>query len=433
MASFDPAVVMPGSSSTLTISNLAGLFGSYSPVVRGTSTSGIKEAAFPVSLLAPPGTAPTLTSPANNTTDEVITPILDWQPVSNIFQYEYQLAFDSDFSLIALSGLVTTDRVQITSPLVVGSQYFWRVRAVNGCGSGGWSTTFNFTTVSCFALNSTNVPVVIPPSGTPTVFSTFTNGIEMVIEDVNIIDLQGAHSWVDDLKFSLISPDGTERLFWNRPCANHDDFNIQFDDEAGGGTWPCPPVNGLTYRPDNSLTVFDGEQAMGTWLMKIEDIQNQDGGSLNSWGLKVCGEISCQLTVNQVTGTGTGSLPAAINCAEAGDTIILSVQLAGLTIQIGDFPLLLGKDLVIMAQAPDISIATTGVRVFEVDQDTQVDLVGLNIIAGSSTDAGAVKNQGILNLTDVTIERNMQVTGAVLIGNIPGSMLHVEGNCSINQ
>ena len=431
--SFAPSVVVPGSNSTMTISNLGGLFGTYTPTVRGTSTTGIKDAVFTINLLSPPAAGPTLLFPANNAVDAVMTPLLDWQSIAGVTQYEYQVAYDNAFTTIVLSGIAVTDKYQITTPLIVGQQHFWRIRAANSCGTSAWSSVFSFTTVSCFALMSSNVPITIPASGTPTVLSTFNSNIDLVINDVNVINLMGAHSWVDDLKFSLISPDGTERLFWNQPCGNDDNFNINFDDEAPNNSWPCPPTNGLTYIPDNLLSIFDGKHSNGIWTLKIQDVANQDGGSLSSWGLKVCGDVSCQLIVNQSSGTGVGSLPAAINCASAGDTIRLSVLLAGQTINIGGSPLSLNKNLVFLAEAPNINITGTGTRVFEVVSGVQAEFIGVTITAGTSLTGGAINNPGTVKIKDVTIEKNPVINGATLIQNTPGAQLIVSGNCFINQ
>jgi hypothetical protein len=50
---FIPSVVVPGNTSTLTISNLTGLFGNYTPVVRGSSTTGNIDVSFPLTLTTP--------------------------------------------------------------------------------------------------------------------------------------------------------------------------------------------------------------------------------------------------------------------------------------------------------------------------------------------------------------------------------------------
>ncbi|MBP6680215.1 MAG: proprotein convertase P-domain-containing protein [Saprospiraceae bacterium] len=432
-ASFVPPIVNPGSNSTLTISNLGELFGVYTPTVRGTSTTGNKDALFTINLLSPPVSGPTLLTPANNTPDAVMTPLLDWQSIAGVTQYEYQIAYDNAFSTIVLSGIAITDKFQVTTPLIVGQQHFWRVRAANSCGTSGWSSTFSFTTISCFALMSSNVPITIPSAGTPTVLSTFNTNIDLVINDVNVINLMGAHSWVDDLKFSLISPDGTERLFWNQPCGNDDNFNINFDDEAPNNSWPCPATNGMTYIPDGLLNIFDGKHSDGIWTLKIQDVVNQDGGSLSSWGLKVCGDISCQLVVNQTSGTGVGSLSAAINCAGAGDTVRLSALLAGQTVNVGATPLSVNKNLVFLAEAPNINITGTGTRVFEIVSGVQAEFIGVTITAGTSLTGGAINNPGTVRIKDVTIEKNPAINGATLIQNTTGAQLVVVGNCFINQ
>ena len=431
--SFMPPVVTPGSNSTLTISNLTGLFGIYSPTVRASSTTGSKDSIFTITLQAPLSTSPTLTAPANNTMDALITPILDWQPVSGVPQYEFQLAYDNAFAQIAQTGTSFIDQYHITTPLIVGQKYYWRVRGINSCGPGTWSQTFLFTTSSCFALLSSDVPVIIPAGVTSTVYSDFWVPVDMVISDVNVINLMGTHTWVNDLRFSLISPDAGERLIWNRPCSNHDNFNINFDDEASPGNPPCPPTDGLFYRPFNNLNYFDGKDALGLWQMKVQDLEEESGGSLNSWGLKVCGTINCQLTVNKTSGTGTGSLPAAIACANEGDTIRLGAMLTGQTINVGSAPLLLDKDLVILAENPVINVTVSGDRIFEIANGVEVELINVLMTAGVSMTGAAINNAGLLRLKDVNIESSIASMGATLVHNQPGGQMFVNGMCTLNQ
>jgi len=432
-ANFNPAVVIPGSNSTLTISNLTGLSGTYTPLITGTSGMCTSTAIYSITLSPLMNTGPSLISPANNAVNTVVTPLLDWQSVSGATQYDWQIAYDNSFTTLAASGTVTPDQVQISSPLLMSQLYFWRVRGVNACGNSPWSSIFNFTTGSCFSVNSTNVPITIPSSGTPTVFSTLNNTTGMTISDVDVINLMGTHSWVDDLKFSLISPQGTEILFWNQPCGNDDNFNINFDDEAPNNSWPCPPTNGMTYKPDALLSAFDGQEALGTWTLKIQDIANQDGGALNAWGLKVCGMLSCQLIVTQASGSGTGSLPAAINCALPGDTIKLSSQLAGQTINIGASPISIAKNLVILAQGANTNVTGNGTRVFNVNSGIQFECNGFIITAGTSLTGGAFSNTGTLKLKNTNVRRNTGVVGASLILNNPGGTLNVVGSCNISQ
>lgn len=433
-ASFDPMVVLPGNNSTLTISNLGGLFGMYTSTVRGVSTTGIKEAVFTIDLLEPPSTAPTLLNPTNNNTETYITPLLEWQSISDITAYDYEIAFDEAFDIVAQSGEVFTNQFQVTNPLAVDQEYFWRIRAKNSCGGGDWSSVFTFTTIPCFAVMSTDVPVNIPVNGATTVYSTLNTAVEMEVGQLEVINLTGTHSWVDDLEFSLISPDNTELLFWDQPCDNHDNFDINFSDSAPDNNWPCPPTDGGTYIPDGLLSAFIGKMTNGEWTLKIQDVYTQaDGGNLNSWGIKVCGDLLCQLTVTELSGSELGSLAAAITCASSGDTIWLAPMLSGDTIDIGAFPILLNKDIVIMADGVDISVSGSGSRIFEVEAGSVVEINGVRIIAGTAVAGGAINNPGSLTLKDVTIDKNPATEGAVLIQNVSGGSLFIEGDCLIQQ
>ncbi|RLF26913.1 MAG: hypothetical protein DRN14_06095 [Thermoplasmata archaeon] len=71
-------------------------------------------------------------------------------------------------------------------------------------------------------------------------------------------------------------------------CSSTDNFSLSLDDEASSESWPCPPTDGGTYQPSNSLTSFDGQDPNGIWTLTVNDIYNQDGGSLAGWGVEVC-------------------------------------------------------------------------------------------------------------------------------------------------
>jgi hypothetical protein len=167
--------------------------------------------------------------------------------------------------------------------------------------------------------------------------------------------------------------------------------------------------------------------------MKVQDLVNQDGGSLNKWGLKVCGTPPCQLVVSQTGPSGPGSLRGAIACAQAGDTIVLSATLQGQSINIGPVAQVIGKDLTILAAAPDIGISGSGGRVFEVPAGIDLVLDGMVLTGGTSADGGAIQNSGNLVLQGVIVNPNPGVPGAVLIRNDAGAQLTIAADCQINQ
>jgi hypothetical protein len=94
-----------------------------------------------------PPAAPALASPANAATGVALSPVLDWGDVSGATSYDVQVATDSAFTSVARSATGLGASTWTVSPaLSANTQYFWRARAVNGCGAGSYSGGFRFTT-----------------------------------------------------------------------------------------------------------------------------------------------------------------------------------------------------------------------------------------------------------------------------------------------
>jgi subtilisin-like proprotein convertase family protein len=171
--------------------------------------------------------------------------------------------------------------------------------------------------ISCTTYNSTDVPKAISSSGTPSVSSILSVAGGGTIADVNVVNLNGTHTYMGDLDFNLISPAGTEVQIMARTCSSTDNFNLNLDDEASG-TWPCPPIGGGTYLPSNPLSTFDGQNSTGTWTLRIDDNADQDGGSLNGWGLQICSDGVAPTPTNTPvppTPTNTSVPPTPTNTA----------------------------------------------------------------------------------------------------------------------
>ncbi len=136
---------------------------------------------------------------------------------------------------------------------------------------------------------SADVPKAISASGMPIVTSTLNIPASGTINDLNVVGLDIDHTWINDLRVKLKSPANTERFLLNQICGDQDDILIHFDDESANtyASIPCPP-NGVTHQPNQSLSAFDGENLNGVWTLTVEDMANQDGGTLQAWGLEVC-------------------------------------------------------------------------------------------------------------------------------------------------
>jgi len=100
----------------------------------------------PISSGNPPA-VPTLSSPANNATDQPLSLNLVWNSVSEATSYDYQVSTTSNFSSIVKSGSTASTQVNV-SGLSYSTTYYWRVLASNSYGSSAWSGSRSFTTLA---------------------------------------------------------------------------------------------------------------------------------------------------------------------------------------------------------------------------------------------------------------------------------------------
>jgi uncharacterized repeat protein (TIGR01451 family) len=120
---------------------------------------------------------------------------------------------------------------------------------------------------------------------------TFTVSTSYVVDDVNIGTLI-SHPQRGDLRVTLRSPTGTTARVFNRTGGAADHINALFDDEgtttiaaytANAALTPAPPPYQTSLIPSAALSIFDGENALGTWQVEIcDNIAANDGTFLRS-------------------------------------------------------------------------------------------------------------------------------------------------------
>jgi subtilisin family serine protease/subtilisin-like proprotein convertase family protein len=121
---------------------------------------------------------------------------------------------------------------------------------------------------------------------------TRTISVLQITENLSIADLNVTlnlnHTYDRDLRITLVAPDGTQRRLVNRRGGSGDNFiNTVLDDEAALAiSQGTAPFTG-SYRPEQSLSGFDGKSTAGTWQLWIDDVDRFDTGWLNSWSITV--------------------------------------------------------------------------------------------------------------------------------------------------
>lgn len=252
-----------------------------------------------------------------------------------------------------------------------------------------------------------------------------------LVHDVNVINLHGTHTRMADLDVFLSNPQGTSAELFTDICGSNANFNLGLDDEAST-TIPCPPTTGLLHRPEGNLSVLDGVMMKGNWLLSITDDQAGQTGTLQGWGLEICvTNFKCEPLVKNTNDDGPGSLRDVLSCAEEGDTVRFDATLAGGVIQLNS-PLVFEKDLVILVTTQDnISISGNGIsRALEVPVGITVELHGLRILAGNSTNGGAILNAGDLLVRDVLIGPTGLLPENMVFNS---GVLTIEGVCNFGH
>ena len=190
--------------------------------------------------------------------------------------------FDVNFPIQSAPGPYTmTIGPDIADPS--GNNMNQNNNGLNGEPSDTYTLTRTITSSQVFNSSDVNKPIA---DATRTI-SVLTINQNFTITDLNVT-MNLSHTWDSDLPVTLVAPDGTQRILVNRRGGSGDNFNLtRFDDEAVSSV-----VNGAAqfngfYRPEQSLTGFDGRNAFGTWQLVIDDLAALDVGRVNAWSLTI--------------------------------------------------------------------------------------------------------------------------------------------------
>jgi subtilisin-like proprotein convertase family protein len=297
-ATFSPNPVAAGSDATLTL-NLAdntaegtfalGIF-AQSGALADTLFSTYKIVQNNFSAFA-------LQTPANGASGVDIGPTFRWTTVPDADKYEIQVASNPSFSgnvIITSKTDITLDSIKLSTLFTAGQTVYWRVRPINDCNNASWSDPFVFITgvQSCNTYSSTDLPKPISANGTPTVESKLVITPSGVISDVNVISVEGNHTFLKDLEVHVLSPAGTDVLLWKDKCPGSYNFNIGFDDSAPN-TFNCPPpTNSSKAKPTGLLSSFNGQNTSGTWTLRVKDNVIGSNGQMTGFKLELCSSVA---------------------------------------------------------------------------------------------------------------------------------------------
>lgn len=213
----------------------------------------------------------------------------------------------------------------------------WRVLLVlwlllwSAAASAQTQTTYSNATGGVIADLSCNLPVASQLS------RTFIVPTSYIVGDVDLGVLIN-HSYRSDLRLFLTSPAGTtvSILPWTTNVQSGDNLNDLFDDEAAASITthnatvidpltPTPPPYSHSFRPANPFTAFDGQDALGTWSLRICDAVSADTGNFRRADLFITSTSLSAVKTSTVISDGVNvSNPKALPGATVQYCILLT-------------------------------------------------------------------------------------------------------------
>lgn len=145
-------------------------------------------------------------------------------------------------------------------------------------------------------------PVPIPDNG-PVVSAPVPVSGVVVVGDINV-SIDGTacttnagattvgidHTFVSDLRISLRSPNNTSVTVIDETDSSGNNFcQTVLDDESAGPNIQTATVAPFTgsFKPANPLSAFDGQIALGTWNLDVQDLADIDTGNIRAFSLTI--------------------------------------------------------------------------------------------------------------------------------------------------
>ncbi len=163
------------------------------------------------------------------------------------------------------------------------------------------NSTFTIAQVSRSTFSSTDVPLNIPNNDGGAFFAAFSDltvpgGVGTIV-DVEVENIGIDYEDMGDLQLRLVDPvSAAQNIIMlqghcsTTPLVSSAPFGL--DDDAGTAIGSaCPPVNGVSYVPDNSLKdFFQGIDPTGNWTLLVADTATTTpgaDGTITSWDLVI--------------------------------------------------------------------------------------------------------------------------------------------------
>lgn len=296
-ASFSPTSLGANGTVTMTVSNLSTVQpGDYSIGIKGDNGTETETRLKGLKVYSSTFQNTTLNTPVNGQNTVPTTVSLKWNSDINVESYNLQVSTSPVFATF-YTNINTIQTTYSISGLSEETVYYWRVIPSNRCGNALTSNAnvFNFETgkLTCGSTftgtDFSNATIGTTANSIATVPINVTGGL--LIGDLNVT-LDITHTYIQDMKYYLEGPVAIGSpivTLFSEPCGDNDDIACTLDD--AGVVFTCgttaPSISG-TVKPFENLSNFNSLSADGTWILRVVDAYNGDGGAINAVSLSFC-------------------------------------------------------------------------------------------------------------------------------------------------
>ncbi|WP_320816055.1 S8 family serine peptidase [Flavobacterium sp.] len=296
-ASFSPTSLGVNGTVTMTVLNLSSVQpGDYSVGIKGDNGTETETRLKGLKVYSSTFQNTTLNTPVNGQNTVPTTVSLKWNSDINVESYNLQVSTSPVFATF-YTNINTIQTSYSISGLSEETKYYWRVVPSNRCGNGipGNATVQNFETgkLTCgsafTATDFSNATIGTTANSIATVPINVTGGL--LIGDLNVT-LNISHTYIQDMKYYLEGPAAIGSpivILFSEPCGDNDDIACTLDD--AGVAFTCgagvPSITGIV-KPFENLSNFNSLSADGTWILRVVDAYNGDGGAINAVTLSFC-------------------------------------------------------------------------------------------------------------------------------------------------
>ena len=184
IASFSDSPVTPSGVSVLTFDPGTAVDGDHVLQILGDSATLNRSISLELGIRAAPPTVAVLGAPADTAIDVDPRPDLSWNPVPWTDRYLVEVSTDPTFEQIFYSAMERTTAHTPQHVLEQDVVYYWRVRATNACGYGGFSPVSSFTTAQLV-----NLLLVDDDYDLPDYQATYTNTLDSLGVTYDVYDV----------------------------------------------------------------------------------------------------------------------------------------------------------------------------------------------------------------------------------------------------